>query len=74
MKNTIIMKKRTFKKLALKHCMISNLHSNSLVGGVSCEAPCQGGTGCCNTGTRNEYCNSDRSLCGGETCKGVFDG
>ena len=67
------MKKRTLKKLTLRHSVISNLDSNSLKGGVSCEAPCQGGTTCCNTGTRNDFCNSDRTICGGAKCMGDFD-
>jgi len=67
------MKKRALKKLALKQSIISNLDSYCLKGGASCEAPCQGGTGCCNTGTRNDYCNSDRTICGGDKCMGDFD-
>ncbi|MEM6720831.1 MAG: hypothetical protein AAF611_15985 [Bacteroidota bacterium] len=67
------MKKRTIKKLVLRQRIISNLECHTLKGGVTCEAPCQGGTGCCNTGTRNVYCNTDRTICGGEDCKGKID-
>ena len=54
------MKKQQLKKLKLKTNTISNLQSNALKGGASCEAPCQGGTGCCNGGTRNSCDKSCR--------------
>lgn len=50
------MKKKQIKKLRLKTSSISNLDSNTIVGGASCEAPCQGGTSCCTEGCPTRYC------------------
>lgn len=44
------MKKKKLNKLKLNTSKISNLKAYAVFGGASCESPCQGGTGCCNTG------------------------
>ncbi len=48
------MKKRNVKKLSLTTSTITNLQSDALKGkgdARTCEGPCQGGSGCCTTGS-----------------------
>ncbi|MEM6720075.1 MAG: hypothetical protein AAF611_12195 [Bacteroidota bacterium] len=44
------MKKKKVNKLKLNASKVSNLMAHSILGGETCESPCQGGTDCCNPG------------------------
>ncbi|MEM6684571.1 MAG: hypothetical protein AAF617_02155 [Bacteroidota bacterium] len=59
------MKQKKLNGLKLNKQSISNFDATKIVGGETCESPCQGGTGCCETG---EECELQKEYSYGKYC------